>query len=126
MELGARCTKAQVQVGAQWNDIIGKALGELGERLTPQLKSGAVPGSIKEVYDLWIDAAEDVYGRAARGAAFVQAQAELANSVSQLRIAQREAFEEWAKQFDLPTRAELNSIHQQVRDLKAALAAVRG
>jgi len=125
-QLSARCGQAQLQVSAQWNDIIGKALRELGERLTPRLKSGAAPGSMKEIYDLWVDSAESVYAQAARGAAFVQAQAELTNAMSQLRAAQRELLEEWAKQFDLPTRAELNSIHQQLRELKAALAAARG
>jgi len=120
-QLGARCAQAQMQVSAQWNDIIGKALRELGERLTPKLRSGAAPASMKEVYDLWVDSAETVYAQAARGAAFVQAQAELTNAMSQLRSAQRELLEEWARQFDLPTRAELNSIHQQLRDLKAAL-----
>lgn len=120
-QLGARYAQAQMQVSGQWNDIIGKALRELGERLTPKLKSGAAPASMKEVYDLWVDSAETVYAQAARGSAFVQAQAELTNSMSQLRSAQRELLEEWARQFDLPTRAELNSIHQQLRDLKAAL-----
>jgi class III poly(R)-hydroxyalkanoic acid synthase PhaE subunit len=108
-------------VSGQWNDIIGKSLRELGERLAPKLRSGAPPASMKEVYDLWVDSAETVYAQAARGAAFVQAQGELTNSMSRLRSAQRELLEEWAKQFDLPTRAELNSIHKQLRDLKAAL-----
>ena len=120
-QLGMRCAQAQFQVSGQWNDIIGKALRELGERIAPRLKSGAPPASMKEVYDLWVDSAETVYAQAARGAAFVQAQAELTNSVSQLRSAQRELIEEWTRQFDLPTRAELNSIHQQLRELKAAL-----
>jgi class III poly(R)-hydroxyalkanoic acid synthase PhaE subunit len=120
-QLGMRCAQAQLQVSGQWNDIIGKALRELGERIAPRLKSGGAPASMKEVYDLWVDSAESVYAQAARGAAFVQAQAELTNSLSQLRSAQRELLEEWAKQFDLPTRAELNSIHQQLRELKAAL-----
>jgi len=120
-QLGLRCTQAQLQVSGQWNDIIGKALRELGERIAPRLKSGTVPASMKEVYDLWVDSAESVYAQAARGAAFVQAQAELANATSQLRSAQRELIEEWARQFDLPTRSELNSIHQQLRELKAAL-----
>ena len=80
---------------------------------------------MKEVYDLWVDSAESVYAQAARAGAFVQAQAELTNATSLLRSAQRELLEEWARQFDLPTRAELNSIHQQLRDLKAALAATR-
>lgn len=120
-QLGMRCAQAQLQVSGQWNDIIGKALRELGERIAPRLKSGSAPASMKEVYDLWVDSAETVYAQAARGAAFVQAQAELTNSLSQLRSAQRELIEEWTRQFDLPTRAELNSIHQQLRELKAAL-----
>jgi hypothetical protein len=125
MQLSGRCAQAQMQVGAQWNDIIGKALRELSERVTPRIKSGGTVGSMKEIYDLWVDSAESVYAQAARGAAFVQAQAELTNATSQLRSAQRELIEEWAKQFDLPTRAELNSIHQQLRELKAALAGAR-
>ena len=125
-QLLMRCHLAQMQVGSQWNDIIGRSLRELAERLGPRLKSGAVPGSLKEIYDLWVDAAEGVYGQAARASGFVQAQAELTNATSQLRTAQRELLEEWARQFDLPTRSELNSIHQQLRELKAALAASRG
>ena len=124
-QLSMRCVQAQMQVSTQWNDIIGKALRELAERLAPRLKSGAAPGSIKEVYDLWVDSAESVYAQAARAGGFVQAQAELTNATSLLRSAQRELLEEWARQFDLPTRSELNSIHQQLRDLKAALAGTR-
>jgi hypothetical protein len=125
-QLIVRCTQAQMQVSSQWNDIIGKALRELGERLAPRLRSGTPPGSMKEIYDLWVDTAESVYAQTARSAAFVQAQGELTNSISQLRTAQRELLEEFARQFDLPTRAELNSIHQQLRELKAALAGQRG
>jgi class III poly(R)-hydroxyalkanoic acid synthase PhaE subunit len=125
-QLGMRCVQAQMQVSTQWNDIIGKALRELAERLAPRLKSGATPGSMKEIYDLWVDSAESVYAQAARASSFVQAQAELTNATSQLRTAQRELLEEWARQFDLPTRTELNSIHQQLRELKAALASGRG
>lgn len=125
-QLAMRCTQAQMQVSALWNDIIGKALRELAERLAPRLKSGAMPASMKEIYDLWVDSAEAVYAQAARASTFVQAQAELTNATSQLRSAQRELLEEWARQFDLPTRSELNSIHQQLRDLKAALAGTRG
>jgi BMFP domain-containing protein YqiC len=50
----------------------------------------------------------------------------LSNAMSQLRIAQREMFEEWARQFDLPTRAELNTLHQQVRQLTSALQKLNG
>jgi class III poly(R)-hydroxyalkanoic acid synthase PhaE subunit len=126
LQRGARSTQAQLQLSGQWKDIIDSALRELGERLAPRFKSGKPPGSMKEIYDLWVESAERAYAQAARGAAFVQAQAELTNAQSQLRSSQRELVEEWTKQFDLPTRAEINSIHQQLRELKAALAGTRG
>jgi class III poly(R)-hydroxyalkanoic acid synthase PhaE subunit len=120
-QIAGRCAQAQLKLAGLWNEIIANALRELGGKLAPQLQSGAMPQSMKEVYDLWVDAAETVYARAAHGAVFIAAQAELSNAVSQLRITQRELIEDWARQFDLPTRAELNSLHQQIRELKAAL-----
>jgi class III poly(R)-hydroxyalkanoic acid synthase PhaE subunit len=121
----ARCTQAQAKLAGLWNEIIASALRELGGKMTPRLQSGAMPGSMKEIYDIWVESAEAAYSRAAHGAAFMQAQAELSNGLSQLRIAQREMLEEWARQFDLPTRAELNSLHQQVRQLAAELLKLR-
>ena len=120
-QISARVAQAQMKLSSQWNEIIALALRELGGKLSPQLSAGATPGSVKEVYDLWVNSAESAYARVAHGAAFIQAQSELTNALSQLRIAQRELLEDFSRQFDLPTRAELNSIHQQLRELKAAL-----
>jgi class III poly(R)-hydroxyalkanoic acid synthase PhaE subunit len=125
-ELAQRCWQAQLRLGGQWNEIISLGLKELGEKLAPQLQSGKMPGSVKELYDLWVESAESAYKRVAHGAGFIQSQAELTNTLSQLRSAQRELMEEWGRQFDLPTRAELNSLHQQVRELKAALQKLTG
>jgi class III poly(R)-hydroxyalkanoic acid synthase PhaE subunit len=120
-QISGRVAQAQMKLSSQWNEIIALALRELGSKITPQLSSGAPPGSVKEVYELWVNSAESAYARIAHGAAFIQAQSELTNALSQLRIAQRELLEDFSRQFDLPTRAELNSIHQQLRELKAAL-----
>jgi polyhydroxyalkanoate synthesis regulator phasin len=56
----------------------------------------------------------------------MQAQAEVSNAMSELRVAQRETLEEWGKQFDLPTRTELNSLHQQVKQLTEAVRKLGG
>jgi class III poly(R)-hydroxyalkanoic acid synthase PhaE subunit len=125
-QITARVAQAQMALSSQWNEIIALALRELGSKITPQLSSGATPGSVKEVYELWVNSAESAYARIAHGAAFIQAQGELTNALSQLRIAQRELLEDFSRQFDLPTRAELNSIHQQLRELKAALHKASG
>jgi class III poly(R)-hydroxyalkanoic acid synthase PhaE subunit len=124
--LGSRYAQAQASLATQWNQIITAALRDLGAKLSPRLQSGSMPSSMKEIYDLWVETAEGAYSQAAHGAAFMSAQAELSNAMSQLRIAQREMFEEWARQFDLPTRAELNTLHQQVRQFTSALQKLGG
>jgi class III poly(R)-hydroxyalkanoic acid synthase PhaE subunit len=122
----ARCAQAQGKLATQWNEIIAAGLKELGGKLAPKLQSGGMPGSMKEIYDNWVESAESAYKSAAHGAAFMQAQAEVSNAMSELRVAQREMLEEWGKQFDLPTRAEINSLHQQVKQLSDAVRKLGG
>jgi hypothetical protein len=124
--LAARVMQAQAQLATQWGQVVGNALRDLGQKLAPQLEGGKLPASLREVYDLWVDTAEKAYAGTAQGNAFTQAQSELANALSQLRIAQRDWLEEWGRAFDLPTRAELNSLHQQVRALKEAVQKLTG
>ena len=119
--LSSRVMQAQAQLATQWGQVVGNALRDLGQKLAPQLQGGTMPKSLRDVYDLWVENAEKAYAGIAQGSAFTQAQSELANAMSQLRIAQRDWLEEWGRAFDLPTRAELNSLHQQVRALKEAV-----
>jgi class III poly(R)-hydroxyalkanoic acid synthase PhaE subunit len=121
-----RCTQAQTKLAALWNDVVAQGLRELGQQMSPGLQAGRMPGSLKEVYDSWVNAAESAYARAAHGATFIQAQTEFGNALAELRVAQRAILEDFARQFDLPTRAELNSLHQQVRDLTAAVKRLGG
>jgi polyhydroxyalkanoate synthase subunit PhaE len=121
-----RCSQAQSKLAALWNDVVAQGLRELGQQMSPAVQAGRLPGSLKEVYDSWVNAAESAYARAAHGATFIQAQTEFGNALAELRVAQRAIIEDWARQFDLPTRAELNSLHQQVRELTAAVKRLGG
>jgi polyhydroxyalkanoate synthase subunit PhaE len=121
-----RCTQAQARLAALWNDVVAQGLRELGQQLSPGLQTGRMPGSLKEVYDSWVNAAESAYARAAHGATYIQAQTELGNALTELRLAQRQIIEDWAKQFDLPARAEINSLHKQLRDLTAMVKRLGG
>jgi class III poly(R)-hydroxyalkanoic acid synthase PhaE subunit len=121
-----RYAQAQARLAAQWNEIVAAGLRQLGKQLSPGLQTGQLPGSMKELYDSWVDAAESSYGHVAHGAAFIQAQAEVGNAIAELRLAQREILEDWARQFDLPSRAELNTLHKQVRELSAEVKRLGG
>ena len=74
--------------------------------------------SFRELYDLWVECGEQVYGKLAHSAAYSKLQAELGNASMRLRSRVQAVLEHGLKQFDLPTRSELNTLHRQVRELR--------
>ena len=98
------------------------ALDLLEAKLKQSDGSAANVGTFRELYDLWVECSEEIYARLARTDAFAKLQADLGNATVKLRARQQKLIEHALRQFDLPTRAELNSLHLQVRDLKRTIA----
>jgi hypothetical protein len=74
--------------------------------------------SVRELYDLWIEAGEHEFAELAHSPAYCRTQAAFANAGTEFRLKQQAVLERALKTFDLPTRAELNSVHRQLRELR--------
>ena len=123
-QLGEQLQQAQRRVLEQWNGIVSTALQQLGARASALLAAAPTPETLRTLYDLWVEIAEAAYAKAANGPAFAAAQAEFGNADSRLRGVQREYLELAAREFDLPTRSELNTVLQQLRELKRAVRGI--
>lgn len=97
--------------------------------------AGAVPGidDYRELYNLWVECGERVFAQVAHSESYSKLQAQLGNAAVRLKARQQAVLERVLKQFDLPTRSELNTVHKQMRELReriatleAQLAAARG
>jgi hypothetical protein len=75
------------------------------------------------LYDAWIDCAESAYAQAAHSEGFARLLAELCNITSAFKVERGKLTEQLARHFDLPSRAEVDTLHRQVRDLAAAMRA---
>jgi class III poly(R)-hydroxyalkanoic acid synthase PhaE subunit len=82
-------------------------------------------GSPAALYDAWIDCAEEAFARAAHGEPFARLLADLCNLLSEFKLERGKLLEALARHLDLPSRAEVDSLHRQVRELtvKAKAAA---
>lgn len=109
----------QLRLQTLWAGIVGDALKRFGERVGGQLAKGAPPMSIKALYDAWIECGEETYARVAHTPEYAKTQADLGNVLAKLRNEQREWVESYSRQLDLPTRAELNTVHLRLKHLKA-------
>jgi class III poly(R)-hydroxyalkanoic acid synthase PhaE subunit len=76
-----------------------------------------------ELYDAWIDCAEGAYAQAAHSDTFARLLAELCNISSAIKVERGKLTEQLARHLDLPSRAEVDSLHRQVRVLTTAMRA---
>lgn len=123
--LAAECVAHQAALAHAWAALAQDASTQLAAQLADAERGGGPLPPPRAVYDLWIDAAERAFARVARGDDYARTQAALVNAGSRLRIEQRRIIEQAARQFDLPTRAELDALAARVEGLAAALAARR-
>ena len=92
------------------------------EKLELKLAEHEEPGrqlaSLRAVYDLWIDAAEDAYAEVALSAEFRSAYGNLVNRQMRMRQLMQAEVERQTAQFGMPTRTELNSVHQRMQQMR--------
>ncbi|MDY6944584.1 MAG: poly(R)-hydroxyalkanoic acid synthase subunit PhaE [Pseudomonadota bacterium] len=98
--------------------------GLVRERKARQGTATAAPGieDYRELYNLWVECGERVFAQVAHSEAYAKLQAQLGNAAIRLRARQQAMLERALKQYDLPTRSELNTVHRQLRELRERVA----
>jgi class III poly(R)-hydroxyalkanoic acid synthase PhaE subunit len=89
-------------------------------------KDDTLLASPAAIYDAWIDCAEEAYAQAAHGEPFARLLADLCNILSEFKIERGKLLEALARQFDWPSRAEVDSLHRQVGTLRSAAVRAKG
>ncbi|HOV56313.1 MAG TPA: poly(R)-hydroxyalkanoic acid synthase subunit PhaE [Rhodanobacteraceae bacterium] len=108
----------------RYQALILKASRDGFERFQGKLAEREEPGrqleSVRQVYDLWIDAAEEAYAEVALSAEFQQAYGAMVNAQMKLRSLVQGEVERMAGQLGLPTRSEVRSLEKAVHELRRA------
>jgi class III poly(R)-hydroxyalkanoic acid synthase PhaE subunit len=120
----AECRRLEHELRSVLTKVQFDALDLLEKRVRERDPQQPI-GSFRELYDLWVECGEQVYGELAHSPAYSKLQAELGNAAMRLRIRVQTVLEHGLKQLDLPTRSELNSLHRQVRELRLELERMR-
>lgn len=117
----AECRKLEQELRVVMMGVQNDALDLVQKRLRER-QAGAQPiKDFRELHKLWVDCGERVFAEVAHSDSYCKLQAELGNAMTRLRAQQQKVIEHALKQYDLPTRSELNTVHRQLRDQKAQL-----
>jgi hypothetical protein len=120
LDLGKQFQQRCGELTQQSANVMQDALQIMKKRIEakePLLTSPA------DLYDEWIECAEGCYAQAARGDAFARLFGELCNIASAIKIERGKLVERIARQLDLPSREEVDTLNRQVRLLATAAAA---
>jgi class III poly(R)-hydroxyalkanoic acid synthase PhaE subunit len=124
----ARALLAQAEADRAYHALLLKAAQLAISRFEGKLADRDAPGrrirSGRELYDLWIDAAEEAYAEVAMSAEFGRAYADMVNAQMRVRRAVQREVELLAAQLGMPTRAEVDASHRRVAELSRRLAAL--
>jgi Poly(R)-hydroxyalkanoic acid synthase subunit (PHA_synth_III_E) len=120
LEIGGQFQRRYAEFLKQGADISEQALQATRRRIAadPQLAS-----SPAGAYEAWIESAEAAYAQAAHGQVFSQSLGELCNLLSAFKVERGKLLDSLARHLDLPSRAEVDSLHRQIRDLNVAVRA---
>lgn len=110
----------------RYSTLIARASSRGFERFEDKLSERAEPGrqidSVRALYDLWVDAAEEAYSEVALSPEFREVYGALVNAQMRVRKHVQAEVERVAVDLGMPTRSEIDSIgkrlHEVRRDLK--------
>jgi hypothetical protein len=116
-ELFTRLTQVQGALAAHWGEVARGAAQRFVARAAGSSPAASFEQSLK-LYELWVSCAEEAYAATARTEEFARLQSELANVSAALLVEQRRHAEALVRAFGLPTRAEVDALYEQLKELR--------
>lgn len=114
----------------RYQALILRANAQGLERLQNKLADHAGPGrqieSLKALYDLWIDSAEEAYAEIALSDEFREVYGTMVNAQMRERQLMQQQLEELCRQLGLPTRSEVDSLGKRLQELRREQRAASG
>lgn len=106
----------------RYNTLILKASKRGFELFESKLAAREEPGrqidSLRALYDLWVDAAEEAYAEVALSQEFREVYGALVNAQMRMRSQFQQEVERIATDLGMPTRSELDSIGQRLQEVR--------
>jgi Poly(R)-hydroxyalkanoic acid synthase subunit (PHA_synth_III_E) len=107
-----------------WSTVLRGIAAETANLFAARLRSARPPTSLRATFDAWIDCAEAAFQASAHSDAFIAGQTRLINEFVTQKARQQQLIERGARALGLPTRSEVDALHDAVRAMTPAAVAV--
>jgi class III poly(R)-hydroxyalkanoic acid synthase PhaE subunit len=125
MREGARLWQEYQQALAEYLRMLSGAAHVALGRLQQRLLGGENAGSLRSLYDLWVDCGEEAYSELMSGGDFAACFCRLVNSLSAFRLHARRMIDAGLDALGVPTGRALDSVQRRAAEMRGELRAAR-
>ena len=123
----AAAMREYLESAGKYQALIQRANAEGFERLKIKLAdlttSTQQIDSLKALYDLWVDGAEEAYAQIALSDEFRHVYGSMVNAQSRVRQLQQEQLEAVCRELGMPTRSEVTALGKRLQEMRRELRA---
>ncbi len=124
-----RAWSEYLQQSARYQALVARVGREAAENVQGKLGEHEQPGrqidSLRGLYNLWVDAAEEAWAEIAMSDEYREVYAAMTNAQMRVRQLVQQQTLEMAGQLGLPTRDEVDSLGRRLQELRRELASLR-
>ncbi|MBN8726225.1 MAG: pha synthase subunit protein [Xanthomonadales bacterium] len=102
-------------------DAAKRGFAHFERKLAEREQPGRQIDSLRALYDLWVDAAEEGYAEIALSHEFREVYGDLVNAQMRVRAQMQKEAERVAAEFGMPTRSEIDTLGQRLQELRREL-----
>jgi len=118
----AAAINQHLEASQRYQALMQRSNAHAMEKMQARLAKLAAPGSqiesLKVLYDLWVDCAEEAYAEIALSDEFREAYGEMVNTQVRVRQLQQEQAEYVCRQLGIPTRSDISSLGERMHSLR--------
>jgi len=111
-----------LEAAQRYQALMQRSNAQAIEKMQARLSKLTAPGqqieSLKVLYDLWVDCAEEAYAEIALSEEFREAYGEMVNTQIRVRQLQQEQTEYLCQQLGIPTRSDVSSLGERLHALR--------
>jgi len=117
--------QAMTEYQTGFGGLGSRSMEAFKRRLEDRAKEGGPVNSIREVFNIWVDACEEVYADYAMSDQYARRYGRMVNTLMAVKHQGAQLVDEWLEAMNMPTRGDLGTVQRRLHDTRAEYQRLR-
>ena len=111
--------QAMTEYQTGFGGLGSRSMEAFKKRLEARAQEGGPVNSIREVFNIWVDACEEIYADYAMSDEYARRYGRMVNALMAVKHQGAQLVDEWLEAMNMPTRGDLGTVQRRLHDTRA-------